>query len=543
MHKDSIIEFIDEWLPGGYHCCDVSEGYPIMHMSNQFLKIIGFTREEVRDRFDNKFSNLVHPDDNVFLNPIADELKNKMRDCEITLHYRICTKNGYIMVADTAEYVEKDNYSFIHGVIINASEEQHIKEHIDSLNMLQSTLKNALAREREYRLKLDEILKKENGGNKEKNSFLFNMSHDIRIPMNTIIGFTKIALNNIDNKEKVEDCLKKIEVSGNHLIGILNDMLDMARIENGQFEINEVPCDLYNYFEELNQMYQNKMKKRNLTFILDHSGICDNYVCCDAPHLNQVLFNLLDNAMKFTPEGGHVWLNVYQEESADENTASYRITVKDDGIGISSKFQERIFDEFEKEGISAEIQQQGAGLGLAIAKRILESMKGKIRVVSELGKGSEFIVTFSVRKLKDMPANGNSTTNNSISFDGKRALIVEDDELNREVAHELIGMTGIQIEEATDGREAVRMVTARQPGYYSVIFMDIQMPIMDGYEAASIIRSLPKCDKDSLPIIAMTASNYYDDSEKAINAGMNNFISKPFDMEKVIEFMNKYLRT
>ncbi len=542
LQQNRLMEFINDGMPGGYHRCGLEEGYPFLYFTSKFLRMVGFTREELHREFKDQLLEMVHPDDRILVQGVVEKAKTGLQEQEISIHYRIRSREGYLWVMETASISEYDDRKFLQGVIVDVSKEERMKEHIESMNLVQQALREALHREKEYQSQLREALERAEGANRAKSSFLFNMSHDIRTPMNAIIGFTQVGKRCIGDKARVEDCLQKIEVSGNHLLHLLNDVLDMARIESGKLVIERHPCQFQNFIAELCDMMRGEMERSGLTFLVEQKGLENLWLSCDTLHLNQILLNLLSNAMKFTPAGGHVWLTVCGTPPK-EGIVTLTVSVKDDGIGMSEEFLKRIFHEFERERNATESRQQGSGLGLAITKRIVDAAGGELRVVSALGEGSEFILTFWMKQEQDASLEEPGQTQEAeVCFDGKRALIVEDNELNREIAVELLGTTGLTIEEAEDGQEAVQLVSSHPPGYYDVIFMDIQMPVMDGYEATRQIRALPHCGPESLPIFAMTANAFSEDVEKAKQEGMNDHIAKPVDMDRVNQLLKEWIK-
>lgn len=391
------------------------------------------------------------------------------------------------------------------------------------------------------RQQLREALERAEDADRAKSAFLFNMSHDIRTPMNAILGFAKIGQRFVHNPIKTKSCFKKIEISGESLMRMLGDVLDMARIEKGDITIEPKKCNLIEYFSTLGNMVSEDMQRNQLSFISDTKGIRDADVYCDTAHLNQVLLNLLSNAMKFNKPGGHVWFTARQKKGKDVNSVYLYISIKDDGIGMSDSFLGNIFGKFERERSSTESRRQGTGLGLAIAKQIVEAMKGKINVSSQTGKGTEFLLGFKFTKAEKTEVTSKAIKSAKADFTGRRVLLVEDNDMNREIAVELIGMTGVTVETAVNGLEAVERIITSPEGYYDIVFLDIQMPIMDGYEAARQIRRLSRDDIKDLPIVAMTANAFSEDVAMAKEAGMNQHIAKPVDMERIMTVLKYYL--
>lgn len=510
-----------------------------------------------------------------------------------------------------------------------------------------------------------------------KSAFLSNMSHDIRTPMNAIIGFTTLAVKNIDQKEQVKDYLNKILSSGNYLLSLINDILDMSRIESGKMQLEEMECNLSEVLHGIKNIIQGQINGKQISLYMDTQNVVDENVYCDQLRLNQVLMNLLSNAVKFTPAGGKISVSIRQKDTAPEGYGSYEIRVKDTGVGMSPEFARNVFVPFEREKSSTISRTQGTGLGMAITKNIVDMMGGTITVNTQQGKGTEFIVsvnfrlqtvknqveeikvlsglralvvdddfntcdsvakmlnqigmrsewtvrgreavlrtrqsvemkdefhvyiidlqlpdingievTRQIRKLvgRDVPimimtaydwsgleveaeaagvtgfcskpmflsdlreallkalecdaAGGDAGPEAGEMFRGKRVLLVEDNELNREIAYEILKEYGFVVEQAEDGAVAVAMVKESTPGYYDLVLMDVQMPVMDGYEATRTIRKLEEPGLASVPIVAMTANAFAEDKEDAMNAGMNGHISKPIDINRLVSVIQRIL--
>ena len=365
-----------------------------------------------------------------------------------------------------------------------------------------------------------------------KSNFLFNMSHDIRTPMNAILGFVALAQNETDNPDKLLDYLDKIEKSGQHLLGLINDVLDMARIESGRIDLHEAPFDLEEQFNETVDMFGIDMDKKGLKF-KSNLNITDRIVDADSLRTKQIMLNLLGNALKYTKEGGTVTFKIKQKTSNKNGFAIYQISVKDTGIGMSKEFQKHLFDLFERENRSAVTGVQGTGLGLAITKRLVELMNGEITCNSSLGKGTEFKCTIRL-KVVDADYVEEEEENIDLSLlEGKKVLLVEDNDLNREIARTILEEVGMVVEEATDGTVAVDMLGKKKRSDYDVVLMDIQMPYMDGYKATRIIRNAEVRTKGHVPIIAMTANAFEEDKAKAFEAGMDAHIAKPVDTKEL----------
>lgn len=373
-----------------------------------------------------------------------------------------------------------------------------------------------------------------------KTMFLSNMSHDIRTPMNAIIGFTTLALNHISEQAMVKTYLDKIKSSSNHLLSLINDVLDMSRIESGKMKINKTVSTVEKIVGDVDTVMQSQIQMKHLEYSLIKRGNLTRPVMMDGLRLNQILINIVGNAVKYTPEYGKVQFMITEMPSISDNTSSYQFRIKDNGIGMSKKFLEKIFTPFERDENKAIAKIQGTGLGLAITKSLVDIMEGSIFVKSEEGKGSEFLVCFDLENAKEGELSVEEKKENVYessvidSFKDVRILLVEDNELNREIATELLKSVGFILDEAENGSQAVQMVNDSPAGYYKVILMDVMMPVMNGYESTKKIRSLEDKAKANVPIIAMTANAFEEDKNQAIECGMDKFVSKPFDINDLL---------
>ena len=391
---------------------------------------------------------------------------------------------------------------------------------------------------------LSEAVRSAETANRAKSTFLSNMSHDIRTPMNAIIGFTTLAVSYIDDQKRVRDYLGKILSSSSHLLSLINDILDMSRIESGKIHLEETEVSLSDVLHDLKTIISGQIYAKQLDLYMDVMDVTDEDVYCDKTRLNQVLLNLLSNAVKFTPAGGTVSVRLKQFPGTVKGSEMYEIRVKDNGIGMSPEFVKKIFSPFERERTSTVSRTQGTGLGMAITKNIVDMMGGTIDVQTEQGKGTEFIVCLPFRiqsekhhteKIAEdtiLPAAGSD-------FRGKRILLVEDNELNSEIAVELLNAYGFVVDTAENGAEAVEKVKNSTPGNYDLVLMDVQMPVMNGYEATKQIRALNDPALAGITILAMTANAFNEDRKKALECGMNGFLSKPIVIEELIGTLQK----
>ncbi len=375
-----------------------------------------------------------------------------------------------------------------------------------------------------------------NRANKAKTEFFSNMSHDIRTPMNAITGFSKLALEEIDNREHLIDYLERIISAGEHLMNLINDILDMSRIESGKMEIVTSPYKIRDLILECADMVRGKMDENGIDFNVNVSEIGEDTVECDKLRFNQVVLNLLSNAYKFTPKGGQVFLNAKLLEKKDSNV--YEVRVKDTGIGMSKEFCEHIWDAYSREKRNVVRETQGTGLGMMIVRNIVNLMEGTIEVQSEPGNGTEFTI---ILPLKASSADQTETAADkavsdalSRSYEGKTLLVVDDSATNLKLAERVLAKFGFTVIRADSGINAIHIVEDSKPGDIDMILMDVQMPVMDGLEATRRIRALKDTDLAKIPIIAMTANAFASDVQDCLDAGMNAHIPKPFRKEELI---------
>ena len=411
------------------------------------------------------------------------------------------------------------------------------------LTLLRATSEFVMV-ELEKRRLMEELryaLEKANIANKSKTKFLFNMSHDIRTPMNAILGFSMMAEKYIDDKERALDSLTKLNRAGKHLQRLINDVLDMSRVESGKMAFHLQPHHIPSLLEDTKELFGVEMHRKDIEFTASWD-MEDEVAYLDQLRMEQIELNLIGNALKYTPEGGKVSYTISQLGKTKDGYATYQGVIKDTGIGMSEEFCQRVFEPFEREKTSTVNGIQGTGLGLAITKSLVEQMGGSIICRSKTGEGTEFIFTVTLRigKEEDLPKKTERTVSRT-EFTGKRILLVEDNELNREIAHDILEEYGFIIETAEDGDIAVDIIRNAPLGYYDLILMDIQMPNMDGYQATREIRSLDDRDLANIPIVAMTANAFEEDVQNALEAGMNAHIAKPLDIPLLLATLQQIL--
>lgn len=404
-----------------------------------------------------------------------------------------------------------------------------------------------VAQEQRHRQIIEDALRQAERASKAKTAFLNSMSHDIRTPLNAIMGFTQMAAASLEDREKITRCLDKIKISSEHLLALINDVLEMSRIESGKVQIELGVVSLRKVINGLQYMFEEQAWKKDQVLLFDTDDIENSRVLADELRLNQVLINCVSNAIKFTPEGGTITVKVSQSAGSRAGYGLYTFSVRDTGIGMSPDFMESIFTAFSREQASTVNSVQGTGLGMAIAKNLVDLMDGTITVSSEKNKGSEFIVSleFEINDYKESEPEISSECitkmigcdmNSDIKspLEGMSILLVEDNELNREIAEVLLSSLGAKVELAEDGDIAVEKVGRESDGVYDLILMDIQMPRLNGYEATAAIRKLPDSQKAEVPIIAMSANAFLEDRKAALAAGMNDHVAKPVDVKALV---------
>ncbi len=661
----TAMENIQAALGSGPWSMDFNERGEIISCiwTDMFRKMLGYKDET---DFPNKlesWSDLLHEGDKAYvMKEYWDTVRDHTGEKTYDVKYRLLTRNAgwrWFHAAGRLSRREDGSPITFVGFFIDIDDEKRMEAQLEA-----------------QRADLEDALAAAQHANRAKTTFLNNMSHDIRTPMNAIIGFTSLAAAHIDNTEQVRDYLAKITTSSNHLLSLINDVLDMSRIESGKVKIEEKESSLPEIVHDLKAIVQSDIMSKQLDFYIDTLDVVNEHVLCDKLRLNQILLNLLSNAMKFTKPGGMVSVRILQEQNAPEGYAAYEFQVKDTGIGMSPEFLKHVFDPFERERTSMVSGIQGTGLGMAITRNIVDMMGGTVSVESEVGKGTTFTVSLQfktcsgpvrqetipelqgfralvvdddfntcssvtkmladigmrpdwttsgkeavlrvklareqddeyavyiidwlmpdmngievVRRIRrligeDLPIiiltaydwsdieeearkagvtafcskpiflselreileipfadqDTNDDPDETVSFHGKKILLVEDNELNQEIAVEILQEVGFVVDVADVGTVAVEKMKSAKPGQYDLILMDIQMPVMDGYEATRQIRALDDPDIAGIPIIAMTANAFDEDKKTAMEAGMDGHIAKPIDVSKLLDLLWEILK-
>lgn len=434
-----------------------------------------------------------------------------------------------------------------------ATEQSRPKTIIIAIRNISSEKQKELEhREEEKKAKqaLEEAYAAANRANQAKSEFLSRMSHDIRTPMNAILGMAAVAEHNLDNRGKVKDCLLKIHTSGDHLLELINAVLDMSKIESGSVCLVENPFSLSGMMEEVAQIIQTDIGQKGQHLFVRLEGLVHDAVHGDMVRVKEILLNLLSNAVKYTPENGTIKVSLEEKLSSRSGVGCFEFIVEDDGIGMTQAFQEKMYTPFERAEDERVSQTQGTGLGLPITLNLVQMMNGIIQVESHLNKGTRFVVTIYLKLVMDQDKTHSQDREPPVKAPrtfrpGTRILLAEDNELNREIVKELLSLCGLEITCAANGREAVELFEENPPGTFGLILMDIQMPVLDGYGATMAIRRMGadqrRPDGAGIPIIALTANAFADDAYKAKQAGMNEHVTKPLDLDRLLETMHRWM--
>ena len=398
-------------------------------------------------------------------------------------------------------------------------------------------------RELAANLKLEMDLEKERHANEIKSDFLFNISHDIRTPMNAIVGFSDLAKRHIGEPDRLRVYLDKVDESSRQLLALIDDLLEMSRIEYGRIEIKTEPCDLREQIGLVLDLFRAQAEEKRLV-LQERLDLPEGDVLADAHRFRRVMSNLVSNAVKFTPAGGTVSVSARQKQVSESGYARYEITVADTGVGMSEEFMKRMYEAFEREESSTRAGTIGTGLGLSIAKNLLDMMGGSISVRSRKGMGSTFTVDLPLKLADHVSAAPGTSAPEETDYRARgehRILLVEDIEINRMLAETILEEAGFLVESVPDGCDAVEAINSHSPWYYDLVLMDIQMPVMNGYEATRAIRALNRADVKSLPIIALSANARDEDKRQSLQSGMNHHVAKPFDVASLISTVNEHI--
>lgn len=467
----------------------------------------------------------VHPDDRQrVLNVVSpDYIREKLANNKTYyVNYRIFAEN---------------TVQFLQLRIIEVGGENHISQVVMGCRRIDEEI----LREMEQKQLLEEALNRANVANVAKNTFLSNMSHDMRTPLNAIFGFTSLAKSNIDNQQLTKSYLDRIEESGQQLLELIEKVLEVAWTESEDVHFAETKCNLVDIVKEIYDSLCPKTIDKNISFSLECTELKHPYVYSDPDKLRQLIKYLINNAIEYNKNDGKISLTIKESDEISEEFSIYQIVIQDSGIGISEDFLEHIFEPFERENNTTQSKVFGVGLGLTIAKNIANRMGGDIKVSSTLGKGSTFTVTLRLHIQTDSSIDENQSDNLYVNLPGKRILLVEDNEINLEIEKEILQEIGFVIETAINGSIAVDKLKHAKPGYFSLVLMDIQMPVMNGYEASKAIRKLEDPVVSKIPIIALSANAFESDKQMSLESGMNEHLTKPIDVPLLLNAISQFL--
>lgn len=514
---------------------DLSNGNYTYYRKGPFVESLDEVYKSGADTFSESIMRFaetyVYKDDrNEFYNKLStyNLVRELTKRGEALVDTRLVTPNGleYYQVKAVADDRFKDNYLCVIGI-----------KNVDETTR----------REMRHKLMLEEALSSTEDANEAKTAFLFNMSHDIRTPMNAVLGFATLAKKKMaDDPDAAREYLDKIELSGQHMLTLLNDVLDMASIEAGKITIDEKTVNIRNFGDTVVAMTASMASARNITINVEYKDIVHEYLYADVLHSNQILLNIVTNSIKYTRPGGKVDIVFSETSCKSSGYANYICTIEDNGIGMNPEFLKHIYESFEREHSTTDSGVQGVGLGMSITKRLVDLLGGTIEIESELGVGTKTTLRFKthipdgvVEEEEEQEVDYNRPV---FDLRDKRILVVEDNELNLEITRELLEDCGVIVDEARDGEECLDKVKNADPGDYDLILMDIQMPHMDGYAATRAIRALEHIELAGIPIVALTANAFDEDKQKAYAAGMDGFLSKPVNPDDLVKTVSDIIK-
>ena len=512
--KPGAEEAVFQNFPGGYYRCAADEGFSFLYVNDRFLDILGWTKKEIEEKFENKFANLVHPDDQKLMQVYTEkEVSPVRKDNYLDQTYRLKGKDGYHWITDATLVEEIDGQKIFQGTITDLTEFMKEKE------QKEEKLRHA-----------DEM----------KSRFLSSVSHDIRTPINGIQGMLRIADTYPEDMKKQNECREKMWIATNHLVSLVDNILDMKRLENTEIELKEEPFNLIDLLMSITSMTDMQIEAKGLHTIVDWKPgyIKHRYLIGSAEGFSRVLLNLNSNAIKYNKKGGSVYCRCIEKE-CDGDTVWFETITSDTGIGMDEEFLKHAFEPYAQKNNGSIDSQNGIGLGLAIVKKTVDMMGGTLKVESKLGEGTKYTIMFPF-KIDPHPHVEKKSLEH-VSLKGVKALLVEDNDLNLEIAKFHLEQQEVQVFTAINGQEAVDTFERSDIGFYDIILMDIMMPVMDGLEATRQIRSMERPDAKAVPIIAMSANAFKEDIQKSLEAGMNAHLTKPIDGPKVVDTMKNYL--
>ena len=518
-------------MPGGFFVYHADGDERLVYANDACCRIFGCdTLDEFKDLTGYTFPGLVHPDDiDAVERSIASQIAASAYDMDY-VEYRIVRRDGAERwIEDYGHYVETDDGPFFYVFINDATEK--MARHIEELEAVNRQLTEAYEREREHRATLRHALSEAEAANVAKNTFLSNMSHDIRTPLNAVVGYAELIRAHGDDAERVRTYTERVLDASQQLLDVVNETLEISRMEAGHVQLAESDCSLTELVAQVERDCAPMAARHDVSLRVACEGIVHDHVFVDEVRLIQVLMQLVDNAVKYSPEGGTVSVRVAEQPGAPQGFATFHFAVTDRGVGMAQDFMDRMFVPFERENNTTASGVQGTGLGLTIVRNILDLMDGDLTVESAVGEGSVFTVSLTLRRARKDPAGTVALPHRRTQVD--RVLLVEDNELNREIACCLLEDAGYVVEWAENGQVAVDMMESAPPGAYDLVLMDIQMPVMDGYAATRAIRALPNPERASVPIIAVSANAFSEDRKRSLESGMDAHLPKPLDIGRL----------
>ena len=519
-----MLKWVAEQVPGGFFVYSAKEPFELFYVNSEVLNIYGCKDlDEFKELTGYTFRGMVYPED---FNEIQESIEEQIADPENErldhVEYRITRKDGEIRWIDDYGHFAT------------------FPEHGDAFYVFISDItERRLIQEEKLRMEME--LDKQKQANEIKAAFLFNISHDILTPLNSIRGFTELARRHINEPELLKTYLEKVDESSRQMLTLVNDLLDMSKITYGKTQLRSEVCDLEEQVLNVVHTFKHKAEDKNISLdcVLN---LPRELVYTDDVNFRKILSALIDNAIKFTPAGGHVKITGKKKKVSDSGYIRCEFVISDNGVGMSEEFMRRMYETFEREETSTKTGHISAGLGLAITKKLLDAMGGSIEAESKKGEGTTFTVGLPFKIVREEPEEETIPIEKIPSDNyNHRILLVDDIELNRMLAETILEESGFSVETVADGCDAVEAFSKHPPGYYDLVLMDIQMPVMNGYEATRAIRSLDRPDAKILPIIALSANSRDEDKRMSIESGMNYHIAKPFDVVQLIASVNKYI--
>jgi len=520
-----MLKWVAEHVPGGFFVYSAKEPYELFYANNAVLEIYGCENlDEFKELTGYTFQGMVYPDDfDEIQESIEEQIADPDNDRLDHVEYRITRRDGEIRwIDDYGHFATFPEHGDAFYVFISDITERRLIQ--------------------EEKLRMEMALEKEKQASEVKAAFLFNISHDILTPLNAIMGFTDLARRHINEPELLKNYLAKVDESSRQMLDLVNNLLDMSKITYGKTQLRNEICDLEEQVLVVLHVFKMAAEKKNIS-LESVLNLPRELVYTDDVNFRKILSTLIDNAIKFTKPGGHVKVSARKKKVSESGYVRCEFIISDDGVGMTEDFMKRMYETFEREATSTETGHISAGLGLAITKKLLDAMGGSIEVDSKKGEGTTFTVGLPFKIVRDDDKNEVANVENFKHDDNysHRILLVDDIELNRLLAETILEESGFSVDTVADGCDAVEAFIKHPPGYYDLVLMDIQMPIMNGYEATRAIRALDRPDAKVLPIIALSANSRDEDKRMSMESGMNYHIAKPFDVVQLIASVNKYI--